>query len=303
LGLSPSTYDYYESNRVPPADVLVRIAELTGAELRWLLTGQAGPEPAPGAEHPVVQRAATLLARCPDAARPLAAFLDILAEAMQFPAKPARAAAAAEAAQAAPAPPPTAAAADVTSQPAAAASASPDAAWIAVLGRSAAGVACFWADDADAAGVTTLDQLVARYAAAAGRAVRPATALEADARNGSAVQIIALSAPDAQDVTEFVSAPGIKARYADAFALRIDGDSMSPDIRHGDLVIVSPSVPAADGKPAVVQLAGQIGVTCKLFRREGRTVHLVPVNDRYEIAAFPAAKLVWALRVLARVRG
>jgi len=29
IGISPSTYDYYENSRVPPADVLVRISELT----------------------------------------------------------------------------------------------------------------------------------------------------------------------------------------------------------------------------------------------------------------------------------
>ena len=34
LGLSPSTYDYYEGARVPPASVLVKISELTGADLR-----------------------------------------------------------------------------------------------------------------------------------------------------------------------------------------------------------------------------------------------------------------------------
>ena len=300
LGLSPSTYDYYESSRVPPAEVLVRIAELTGSDLRWLLTGETGEQGGPGADHPVVRRAAALLADCPDAAKPLAAFLDILGAAARFPAKPAATAPAPEAGAAAPR---NEAISSTGPPPDVAASAEPTGAWIPVLGRSAAGVACFWSGADDAAGVTTLDQLVARHAAAGARAARPATALEADAREASAVQIITLSAPDAHDVTEFVSAPAIKGRHGDAFALRIDGDSMSPDIRHGDLVIVSPAVGAVDGKPAVVQLEGQIGVTCKLFRRDGDVIHLVPVNDRYEIATFPAAELVWALRVLARVRG
>ena len=30
----------------------------------------------------------------------------------------------------------------------------------------------------------------------------------------------------------------MKARYGDAFAVRIDGESMSPEIRHGDLVVL-----------------------------------------------------------------
>jgi SOS-response transcriptional repressor LexA len=77
---------------------------------------------------------------------------------------------------------------------------------------------------------------------------------------------------------------------------------MAPEIRHGDVVICSPSVPAADGAAAVVQLKGQIGVTCKLFRRAGQTVHLVPINEQYAPQAFSARRMVWAQKVLARVR-
>ena len=86
LGLSPSTYDYYESSRVPPAEVLVQIADLAGVDLRWLLTGVAG-EPQISAAHPAVQRVAALLAKHADAAAPLAAFLDLLAETFAFPPK------------------------------------------------------------------------------------------------------------------------------------------------------------------------------------------------------------------------
>jgi SOS-response transcriptional repressor LexA len=51
-----------------------------------------------------------------------------------------------------------------------------------------------------------------------------------------------------------------------------------------------------------VQLAGQIGVTCKLFRREGDTVHLVPINEQLSPQSFASDQLVWALRVFVRVR-
>jgi len=289
LGLSPSTYDYYERSRVPPADVLLQIADLTGADLRWLLTGQAGEKGVVAAGHPVLQRAAALLADRPDAAEPLAAFLDILAAAMRFPAKPA------EAAQP---PEPDPAAAD---GPTSAAAGEP-AGGIAVLGRSAAGVPQFWAHPDEAAGLTSLEALISRHAAGAPRRVRPATADDARGGDPTRVQLVTLRAPDADEAVEFVLAPDTHARWPDAFALRIDGDSMAPDIRHGDLVLLSPGAQAADGQPAVVQLQGQIGVTCKLFRRRGDVVHLVPINERYEIAAFPAEQVVWALRVLGRVR-
>ena len=69
-----------------------------------------------------------------------------------------------------------------------------------------------------------------------------------------------------------------------------------------DVVILSPSVAAVDGQPAVVQLRQQIGVTYKLLRTEGERIHLVPVNEKFPPQTFPAERLVWALRVLARVR-
>ncbi len=284
LELSPSTYSYYEKGRVPPAEVLVRIAEVGGVDLHWLLTGRSGRGGVP-ADNPVLQRAAKLLGECPHAAGPLAAFVDILAESMEkFP--PRAPDGRAETGKTHDRPE-----VDQTGQRA----------WIPVLGRSAAGVPQFWSDRDDTAGLTTLGELISRHAQRSVRQVRSADAAGEPAVEDGTVQVIALSSPQ-EDVVEFVSAPGIKARYPDAFAVRIDGESMSPEIRHGDLAILSPSVEADDGKPAVVQLQKQIGVTCKIFRREGRTVHLVPINETFAPSSVPRDRVVWALRILARVR-
>ena len=145
LGISPSTYAYYEGGRTPPAEVLVRIADLTGVDLRWLLTGDvAEGAPAP-ADHPAVRRAAALLGANPAAAGPLAAFLDVLAESMKFPDKGLALGEAAATDE------------DVVAEQA-------QASWIPVLGRSAAGVPQFWADGDSAAGVPDLGELAARYA-------------------------------------------------------------------------------------------------------------------------------------------
>jgi SOS-response transcriptional repressor LexA/transcriptional regulator with XRE-family HTH domain len=329
LGISPSTYIYYEASRVPPADVLVKIADIAQVDLRWLLTGQTPAEAIP-ANHPALQRVAALLADCPDAVGPLLAFVDLLAASLDWPAKGTLSAASA------PAAPPSGVAirAPVATVPNVNAVAAPNAAsaappagepgappvakatgavsssadgplaretWIPVLGRSAAGVAQFWAKDSDAAGVRLLSELVERHAAGA-RQIQPAQATVPSSQEALPVQIVALSDPGADNVAEFIAAGAIKGRYPDAFAVRIDGDSMSPEIRHGDLVICSPSVEPADGAAALVQLHGQIGVTCKLFRRQGQTVHLVPVNEQFPPQSFDAARVTWAKRVLARVR-
>ena len=321
LGISASTYNYYETNRVPPADVLVRIADLANVDLRWLLTGQSGPT-AVLANHPAVLRAAELLANRPDAAGPLTAFVELLAASMEFPAKGEQAAPSLDIAQR-PSPenarrPSLAAASEgvpygqagqgLSANEAIPNSPSPAdpgrADWIPVLGRSAAGLPQFWRDGEAPPDLTTLAQRIDGRRSIRTR-VKPATAAASDSPEPlqGPVQLITLTGPDDDNIAEFICAPSIKARHPDAFALRIDGESMAPDIRHGDLVVLSPSVAAADGKCAVVQLAGQIGVTCKLYRRQGGQVHLVPINEQYPPQSFPADKVQWSLAVLAKVRG
>jgi phage repressor protein C with HTH and peptisase S24 domain len=295
LGIAASTYQNYETSRIPPAAVLVKIAEAAGVDLRWLLTGQAGTQARVPAGDPVLHRAAQLLDRHPDAAGPLAAFLDILAASLGFPHEKAAAGPAA-ALTVAPA------AGETQAAPADEAPCQPPDTWLPVLGRSAAGVPHFWATSDDAAGVSLLGDLIERHARRPGRTSRPGIASLDEEAGDWPVQVITLSEPVGGEVAEFIAAPSIKARYGDAFALRIDGDSMAPEIRHSDLVILSPSAHAAHGKAAVVQLERQIGVTCKLYRREGDKVHLIPINEAFSPQSFPAAQVVWALRVLARVR-
>jgi transcriptional regulator with XRE-family HTH domain len=40
LGLSPSTYNYYEKGRVPPIEVIDLAAKVSGAPLLWLIRGE-----------------------------------------------------------------------------------------------------------------------------------------------------------------------------------------------------------------------------------------------------------------------
>lgn len=294
LGLSPSTYDYYENSRTPPAEILIRIAEVTGVDLQWLLTGREAETKLVSQDHPVLRRAAALLADCSDAAAPLEAFIELLLDTRKFPAKP-------RAAKPAPAEPKAATPRHTPAPPEPTEAQPGRDGWIPILGRTAAGVARFWGRDADTSGLTTLSDLMARHESWRTRSVQDAAVAESDRLPSKAVQVVTLSAPDENDVAEFVAAEPIKRAHPDAFVLRIDGDSMAPQVEHGDLVVLSPSEPALDGQAAVIQLAGQIGVTCKLYRTAGARVHLVPANGDYEIATVPTEDVEWALRVLARV--
>ncbi len=40
MGLSPSTYNYYEKGRVPPIEVVDLASKISGAPLLWLLRGE-----------------------------------------------------------------------------------------------------------------------------------------------------------------------------------------------------------------------------------------------------------------------
>ncbi len=331
LGLSPSTYDYYEAARVPPADVLVRIADLAGVNLRWLLTGEeieGNNLPAVPAGHPAVLRAAELIGQHPEAAKPLAAFLDILAATMEFPDSDTAgqtkannanktaslAGASSRIPSAGPNDKPASAAVSETIPPEPTTKPQPTVAdqpgedWIPVLGRSAAGVPHFWTKPGQGEKVTTLGDLMDRHVAeiAARAEHTPATQSPAGDAGPEAirpVQLIRLPEPLTETgPTEYVSAGAIKRKFPDAFAVWIDGESMSPEIRHGDLVLLSPSAPAEAGQAAVVQLEGAIGVTCKLYHPSGRNVHLVPINDQFPPATAEASHLQWCLRVLARIR-
>lgn len=297
IDLSPSTYDYYENSRIPPAEVLLRIAELTGADLRWLLTGEEGREPIP-ATHPTVARAKQLLSEHPDCAAPLAAFMDLLAEAAekvpagegQSDAAPARAPALTPGTK-----PAVAETIETDGQP-------QRQGWIPILGRSAAGVAHFWREIDGGAPATTLADLVAQLPAREARHVREAQAEGDLADDGETAQLVLLDSPEPPGTAEFVIAQHIARHFQAPFAVRIDGTSMAPEIRHGDVVILSPDCPAEPGRPAVVQLADQIGVTCKLVRFDGDRIHLIPINDAFPPTTHDLADLQWALKVIARIR-
>ncbi len=45
VGVAKRTWQRYLAGQTPPSDVLARVAEVTGADGHWLLTGQGDPPP------------------------------------------------------------------------------------------------------------------------------------------------------------------------------------------------------------------------------------------------------------------
>jgi len=290
LGISASTYTYYENDRLPPISVLLKICEVTSTDLYWLLTGRRETaRRAPSLSSELMKKLNGLLQNSPKSVDALIAFIELLTEKKNVEKK-------------------------LTSkipEP------KPDRpGWIPILGRTAAGMVHFWQQTSlpepkDA--VVELDQLVEKYT---GRAIMASVSgvlaldlqiapllRELKTQTANLIQVSGQTGDSGTDsAVQFIECQEIYELFPDAFALQTDGDSMSPRINDTDVVILSPSVPAAQGHVAVAKLSDQIGVTCKLIRTTESRVHLIPINEKYETKIVPNENLLWALAVLCHIR-
>jgi len=287
LNVSPSTYNYYEKGRQPPADLLARAAAVTGASLEWLMTGAGEPFPSSAekaGDNTLSQGAREVLARLQapgGAAGARSALREILATVQEkFPPREA---------------------AWRPSAPEVKAGAIP------ILGRTAAGLLAKWDDCfAEEESADALDHLLASVDAKAGRQ-RGAAVAAADPQDDSSrpadatAMLIQLSEPTPEGILEFLQLPGL-AVGPGAFALRVDGDSMAPRILDGDIIVCRRGVEPQPGQTAVVKVRGRVGVTVKLWRPEGDFVHLIPINESYEPGRALRVDILWACRCLWVVR-
>lgn len=287
IGISSSTYSYYEKGRVPPIDILLKISQITGVDLYWILTGTEHRDPrlsTKAGNEPLFAKINYLLSQREYLAASVEAFIDLLYEKESLE--------------------------QGRDMPVQADSERPG--WIPVLGRTAAGVVAFWdqqlADQKELM-ITELDDLVSKHIGKDITAFNDGTlAIDLQSRSllekvkNSAVNIIQVNCGTTDEPVEFVQSQELYDIYRDSFALRVDGDSMSPRINDGDIVILSPSVTAGEGKTAVIKLKNQIGVTCKIIRTEDRGVHLIAANEKYDTKVVPKDDVVWALAVLCHIK-
>lgn len=281
LGISASTYNYYEKDRVPPIEILLKMSEVTGADLQWLLTGRRGERSFPlGPNSSLLRRLNTLLSDNPVMREPISAFVELLCEksGLEKESVPAK-----------------------SERPG----------WIPVLGRTAAGLVHFWEQTflpEPKQAVTELDELVRKHIGKSIVGCSDGTVsidfqMEAlvNGLKGADANLIQVGGRETEQIAEFVECEEIHGLFPDGFGLHVDGDSMSPRINDGDVVILSPSVPATQGQIAVARVANQIGVTCKLIRSTEDAVHLIPINERYETKVVVKKDLLWALAVLCHI--
>ena len=83
-----------------------------------------------------------------------------------------------------------------------------------------------------------------------------------------------------------------------AFALEVQGDSMAPLYRDGDVLIVSPSASVRKGDRAVVRLSAGEVLAKELKRRTARTIELVSLNPDHADRVVNVAEIAWIGRVM-----
>jgi SOS-response transcriptional repressor LexA len=156
--------------------------------------------------------------------------------------------------------------------------------------------------------VTQLEDLVEKYIGKKiVKSVNATVSIDLQTRvlvDGLKVQqanLIQVTGQSEDQLVEFIQCDEIHKLFPDSFALQVDGDSMSPKINDGDIVVVSPSVAAVQGQISIARVVNQIGVTCKLVRITDKEIHLIPINERYETKVVNTKDLLWALAVLCHI--
>lgn len=83
-----------------------------------------------------------------------------------------------------------------------------------------------------------------------------------------------------------------------AFALEVQGDSMRPLYREGDVIIVSPVATVRRGDRVVVRTTGGEVMAKELKRRTARGIELRSLNPEHPDRVIPAAEIDWMARIL-----
>jgi phage repressor protein C with HTH and peptisase S24 domain len=82
------------------------------------------------------------------------------------------------------------------------------------------------------------------------------------------------------------------------YALGIQGDSMLPLYRHGDILIVDPNAPVRRGDRVVVKTTGGEVMAKVLEKQTTKAIELLSLNPEHENRTVPTAEVEWVARVI-----
>jgi len=95
---------------------------------------------------------------------------------------------------------------------------------------------------------------------------------------------------------EEIAFPGLADERA--YALEIDGDSMLPLYRDGDVIIVSPAATVRRGDRVVVRTVEGEVLAKQLKRQTARTIELASLNPDHPDRVLPLAEIAFMARVI-----
>ena len=82
------------------------------------------------------------------------------------------------------------------------------------------------------------------------------------------------------------------------YALAIQGDSMLPLYRHGDVLIVDPNAPVRRGDRVVVKTTAGEVMAKVLEKQTTKAIDLLSLNPEHENRTIPATEVEWVARVI-----
>lgn len=94
-----------------------------------------------------------------------------------------------------------------------------------------------------------------------------------------------------EEILDYEEVPQSWKNQGEFFGLRIKGDSMKPDINHGDTVIVRKQSTANNGD-VVITLVNGDDVTCKKFEKLDNGIILISNNSEYSPMYFSNEEVV-----------
>ena len=147
-----------------------------------------------------------------------------------------------------------------------------------------------------AASGTTLDGFL-EFLDDGGRSRKPATRIPliglARAGAGGYCAEGGLPTGEGWEAVEFPASSG-----AETFAIEVQGDSMLPLYRDGDILIVDPSTEPRKGDRVVVRTTGGEVLAKVLKRRNAAVVELHSVNPDHPDLTYPADAITWMARIV-----
>ena len=88
------------------------------------------------------------------------------------------------------------------------------------------------------------------------------------------------------------------ARGDGVYALKVTGDSMLPLYRHGDTIIVSPTLEARPGDRVVVRTKDGEVMAKVLEKKTQRSVHLASLNLDHPMRTLAPSEIEWIARIM-----